>query len=130
MSNHVVLFAQPWESWRLAVGTFLTSPGAGVLGLLGSAYLAFKGANKRITADRELAATSRKEEHKRDLDSDARERWQSLYDHLWTNRDLLPAEALILGVQSLAELATTKQQNAMVEVFVAYLGGEAQEALT
>lgn len=130
MSNHVVLFDQPWEAWRLALGTFLSSPGAGVLGLLGAAWLAFIGANKRITADRELAVTSSTEEHQRDLDSDARERWQSFYDHLWTNRSLLPAEALILGVQSLAELATTKQQNAMVEVFVAYLGDEAQEALT
>lgn len=112
------------EMVRLALGAFLTSPGAGILGLLGAAYLTYKGVDKRLTGDRGLAKDAREAEAQKDRESDARERWQKFHDHLWDNRAALPADAMILGVQSLAQLVETQEQSAMLEVFAAYLAGE------
>ena len=80
------------EMVRLALGAFLTSPGAGILGLLGAAYLTYKGVDKRLSGDRDLAKDAREAEAQKDRESDARDRWQKFHDHLWENRAALPAD--------------------------------------
>lgn len=118
-----------WETARLSVGAFLTSPGAGLIGLLGAAWLTFVGVGKRISGDRQLAQEARTAEREQDAESDARERWQWFYERLWDNRDTLPPDALLDGITSLRELTTTKQQSAMLEVLVRYVQSEAEEEL-
>src|SRR5690242_14897646 len=86
--------AVSWELIRLSLGAFLTSPGAGLLGLIGGAWLTYKGVDKRIDADRAMAATAREADLQRELDADARDRWQRAYDHLWVHRSDLPLTAL------------------------------------
>lgn len=117
------------ETARLSVGAFLTSPGAGLLGLLGAAWLTFIGVGKRISGDRQLAQEARTAEREQEAETDARERWQWFYERLWDNRATLPPDALLDGIKSLRELTTTKQQSAMLEVLVRYVQSEAEEEL-
>lgn len=118
-----------WEIARLSVGAFLTSPGAGLIGLLGAAWLTFVGVGRRISGDRQLAQEARAAEREQDAEADARERWQWFFERLWDNRETLPADALLDGIKSLRELTTTKQQSAMLEVLVRYVQSEAEEEL-
>ncbi|NUR79130.1 MAG: hypothetical protein HOQ21_01595 [Dermatophilaceae bacterium] len=118
-----------WDTARLGLGAFLTSPGAGLIGLLGAAWLTFVGVGKRIEGDKELARDARRDEHERQLEADARERWQWFYERLWENRSDLPADALLHGMRSLRALAATQEQSAMLEVLARYVQSEAEEDL-
>ncbi len=73
-----------WETARLGLGAFLTSPGAGLIGLLGAAWMAFVGVGKRLDGDRDIAREARRDEHEKAAEADARERWQWFYQRLWT----------------------------------------------
>lgn len=135
MSAHVRRTGEPvneptfWETARLSIGAFLTSPGVGILGVLGAAWLTLVGVGKRLDGEKELAAKARKAERKKEREADARERWQWFYARLWDNREDLPLDALLDGIRSLRELSTTRQQSAMLEVLVRYVQSEAEEEL-
>ena len=79
--------------------------------------------------NRDIAREARRDEHEKTAEADARERWQWFYQRLWDNREELPPDALLAGVESLRELATTQQQAAMLEVLVRYVQAEAEEVL-
>lgn len=115
------LVDHPWAHWwlvaRLSVGAFLTSPGAGILGLIGAGYLAYRGVQSRLDGDQEIADR----QHKADLEQESRERWQWWYDHLWENREEYTLEGLTLGAQGLRSIAESPQQALMLDVLVAYI---------
>lgn len=117
------------ETTRLSLGAFLTSPGAGILGLIGAGWLTLRGVDKRLAGDQRMAHEAREAEYRKDLEADARERWQLAYDWLWENRAELPADSLITGIKELRRLVETRQQSAMLEVFASSLEQEAEEAL-
>lgn len=58
-----------WETARLSIGAFLTSPGAGLIGLLGAAWLTFVGVGRRISGDRQLAQEARGAEREQDSET-------------------------------------------------------------
>lgn len=114
------------NAFWLAVGAFLTSPGAGLLGVLGAAYLALVGVDRRLSGDRLLAQEAREAQWAKERGADARERWQRFHDHLWVYRAVLPPDAMIAGIESLADLVETQEQSAMLEVFATYLADQAE----
>lgn len=118
------------ELIRLSIGAFLTSPGAGILGLIGAGLLAYVGVDKRLEGERKLALDARKDEHDKDIEADARERWQQMYAFLWDNREDLGDEVVLQGLESLGELSTTKQQAAMIRVFTLKILDDNQEDIS
>ncbi|PRY59482.1 hypothetical protein BCF74_10972 [Knoellia remsis] len=117
------------ETIRLSLGAFLTSPGAGVLGLIGAALLTYVGVDKRLRAERRLALDARAATRAQDSENDARERWQLLFTFLWDNQEDLGATSVLHGLGVLRELATTSQQLGMLEVLTLAVLEDAEEEL-
>lgn len=117
-----------WTWVRLSIGAFLTSPGAGILGLVGAALLTLVGVDRRLHGEAELARSARAAEQAQDREADARERWAQMYTFLWENRDDVGGRAVLSGIGALADLATTDTQIAMLEVLTVAVLHQAEEA--
>jgi len=99
------------EGLRLALGTFLSSPGFGGL-MTGAGILA---GVRTASADRREADRARVDA-RRDADAaDERDRWWHMVSWLDANAEELDAAATLAMWEQLDRLATTRGQGAMME---------------
>lgn len=107
-----------WDTFRLALGAWLTSPGFGGLAALIAAVIAYLGITKRIAADHDLAIEAADRSRAAADAADERQRWWEVLQWTWTNRDALEDRDPLIAasvLEALEPLVQTAAQSVILD---------------